>query len=49
VAKRFLDLTGAADDDGEAGIYDLATEFLVEPNVHKSTMSRRVRHHVARS
>jgi hypothetical protein len=49
VAKRFLDLLGAADDDGESGMYGLAVRFFDEPEAVSRTLRRRVRRHVTRS
>jgi hypothetical protein len=47
--KRFLDLLGAADDDGESGIYDEALRYLHAPTrVERDALTRRVSAHAGR-
>ena len=45
-AKRFLDLLGAADDDGQAGLYDESLDYLAAPSTNRRVaLVARVRAH----
>jgi hypothetical protein len=41
-AKRFLDLTGCAEDDGAAGLYSTAVEWLARPAAATESVIRRM-------
>jgi hypothetical protein len=47
-AKRFLDLAGAADDDGCAGLLALANDFVANPSAAaRSEITLRITEHAA--